>query len=119
MAKMRIKKGDTVQVISGRAEERRDRGKQGKVIAVYPEHRAGARRGRQPDQEAHQGRHRPPAARKTGGIVTQEAPIHVCNVQLVDPETKKPHPGRHPRRDRRARRRARKHGARPRRQALR
>ena len=25
-----------------------------------------------------------------GGIVTQEAPIHVSNVQLVDPETKRP-----------------------------
>jgi len=27
---------------------------------------------------------------KEGGIVTQEAPIHVSNVQLVDPETKRP-----------------------------
>ena len=27
---------------------------------------------------------------KTGGIETQEAPIHVSNVALVDPETKKP-----------------------------
>ena len=25
-----------------------------------------------------------------GGIVTQEAPIHVSNVQLVDPDSKKP-----------------------------
>ncbi len=34
MAKMRIKKGDTVQVISGPKE---NKGKQGKVIAVYPD----------------------------------------------------------------------------------
>jgi large subunit ribosomal protein L24 len=27
---------------------------------------------------------------KEGGIVTQEAPIHVSNVQIVDPDTKKP-----------------------------
>jgi len=27
---------------------------------------------------------------KEGGIVTQEAPIHVSNVRLIDPETKKP-----------------------------
>jgi len=27
---------------------------------------------------------------KTGGIITQEAPIHISNVQVVDPETKKP-----------------------------
>jgi large subunit ribosomal protein L24 len=27
---------------------------------------------------------------KEGGIVTQEAPVHVSNVALIDPETKKP-----------------------------
>jgi large subunit ribosomal protein L24 len=27
---------------------------------------------------------------KTGGIETHEAPIHVSNVALIDPETKKP-----------------------------
>ena len=37
-AKMKIKKGDLVQVISGRSQKNGgDRGKQGKVIAVYPE----------------------------------------------------------------------------------
>ena len=35
---MRIKKGDLVQVISGRSQKNGgDRGKQGKVIAVYPD----------------------------------------------------------------------------------
>jgi len=37
-AKMKIKKGDLVQVISGRSQKNGgDRGKQGKVIAVYPD----------------------------------------------------------------------------------
>ncbi len=75
---MKIKKGDLVQVITGK-----DKGKQGKVIAAYPRSGPRPRRGRQPRQEAHQGRPRPPAVRKTGGIVTTEAPIHVSNVQLV------------------------------------
>jgi large subunit ribosomal protein L24 len=66
-----------------------DRGKTGKVIAVYPRP-AGAGRGHQPDQAAHQGRPARPGARETGGIITQEAAVHVSNVMLVDPETKKP-----------------------------
>ena len=38
MAKMRIKKGDLVQVTSGRSQKNGgDRGKQGKVIAVFPD----------------------------------------------------------------------------------
>jgi large subunit ribosomal protein L24 len=38
MAKLKIKKGDLVQVISGRSQKNGgDRGKQGKVIAVYPD----------------------------------------------------------------------------------
>ena len=38
MAKMRIKKGDLVQVITGRKQDKGgDRGKQGKVIDVFPE----------------------------------------------------------------------------------
>ena len=38
MAKMKIKKGDLVQVITGRKQDKGgDRGKQGKVIEVYPE----------------------------------------------------------------------------------
>ena len=52
MAKtMKIKKGDTVQVIAGK-----DKGAEGKVIAVLPRAAARHRRGRQPRQEAHQGR---------------------------------------------------------------
>jgi large subunit ribosomal protein L24 len=86
MAKLRIKKGDTVQVISGPAD---DKGKQGKVIAVYPDTQRvlveGINRIKKHTKVGQTGR-----GAKTGGIITQEAAIHLSNVQLVDPETKKP-----------------------------
>ncbi len=86
MAKIRIKKGDTVQVISGPKE---NKGKTGKVIAVYPETSRvlveGINRIRKHTKVGQSSR-----GSKTGGIVTQEAPIHISNVMLVDPETKKP-----------------------------
>ena len=85
-AKMKIKKGDTVQVISGTPE---NRGKQGKVIAVYPDTQRvlveGVNRIKKHTKVGTTGR-----GAKTGGIITQEASIHVSNVMLVDPETKKP-----------------------------
>ena len=68
---MKVKKGDTVVVIAGK-----DKGAKGKVIQAYPGPRQGPRRGRQPDQEAHPGQPDQRGA-QTGGIVTQEAPIHV------------------------------------------
>ena len=86
MARMRIKKGDTVQVISG---PRESKGKQGKVIEVYPETGRllveGVNRVKKHTKVGTTGR-----GAKTGGIVTQEAPIHVSNVALVDPQTKRP-----------------------------
>ena len=96
MAKLRIKKGDTVEVISGRRTKtladgttvEGDRGKTGKVIAVYPD--TGRvlveciNRFKKHSKVGQSGR-----GSKTGGIITQEAPIHISNVALVDPETKK------------------------------
>lgn len=86
MARTRIKKGDTVQVISGPKE---NKGKQGKVIEVYPDTDRvlveGVNRIKKHTKAGTTGR-----GAKTGGIITQEAPIHVSNVALVDPETKKP-----------------------------
>ncbi|MBI4939545.1 MAG: 50S ribosomal protein L24 [Actinobacteria bacterium] len=83
---MRIKKGDTVQVISG---PKSNKGKQGKVIAVYVETNRvlveGVNRIKKHTKVGTSGR-----GAKTGGIITQEAPIHISNVALVDPETKKP-----------------------------
>lgn len=89
MARIRIKKNDLVQVISGRTQAKGgDRGKQGRVIAVYPETNRVLVEGinrvtkhtRAGDSEGV----------NTGGIQVVEAPIHVSNVAVVDPETKKP-----------------------------
>ena len=85
-----IKKGDTVQVIAGARESRGgDRGKTGRVLEVLKEQ----------DRVIVEGinlvtKHvkvgQTQRGTKTGGIETHEAPIHVSNVALVDPETKKP-----------------------------
>ena len=82
---MKIKKGDDVVVIAGR-----DRGREGKVITAYPDQQRVLVHGvniiRKNTKVNYQGRR----GAKEGGIVTQEAPIHVSNVALIDPATKKP-----------------------------
>ena len=86
----RIKKGDTVQLISGRSQKNGgDRGKTGRVIAVYAETGRvlveGVNRITKHTKVGQSNR-----GSKTGGIVTTEAPVHLSNVQLVDSETKRP-----------------------------
>ncbi|MDQ2758333.1 MAG: 50S ribosomal protein L24 [Actinomycetota bacterium] len=88
--KMKIKKGDLVQVISGRSQKRGgDRGKQGKVIAVYPERQRvlveGIGRVTKHVKAGATDR-----GSRTGGLVHTEAPVHVSNVAIVDPDSKKP-----------------------------
>jgi large subunit ribosomal protein L24 len=85
-----IKKGDLVQVISGRSQARGgDRGKQGKVIEVLvAENRVVVQGVNFITKHVRVGQTQ--RGSKTGGIETHEAPIHVSNVALVDPETKKP-----------------------------
>src|SRR3954463_7386132 len=77
MAKMHVKKGDTVLVISGK-----DRGVTGKVIAAYPSEQRvlveGVNRIKKHTKIGQSAR-----GAKTGGIVTQEATIHVSNVMVV------------------------------------
>jgi len=83
-----IRKDDLVQVITGPSQARGgDRGKQGRVIGV------------QGDRVIVEGvnfvtKHikvgQTQRGTKTGGIETHEAPIHVSNVALVDPDTKQP-----------------------------
>ncbi|GAB2618885.1 50S ribosomal protein L24 [Streptomyces capparidis] len=74
---MKIKKGDLVQVITGK-----DRGKQGKVIQAFPrEDRVlveGVNRVKKHTKAGQTAR-----GSRTGGIITTEAPIHVSNVMLI------------------------------------
>ncbi|WP_025133712.1 50S ribosomal protein L24 [Leucobacter sp. PH1c] len=86
----KIKKGDLVEVISGPSQERGGyKGKQGKVVEVFTE----------TDRIIVEGvnfvtKHvrvgQSERGTREGGIETVEAPIHISNVAIVDPETKKP-----------------------------
>ena len=85
-----IKKGDLVQVITGGSQERGgDRGKQGKVIAVDKKSNRVIVEGINLVKK-HVKAGQTDRGTKTGGIETVEAPIHISNVQVVDPSTKKP-----------------------------
>ena len=83
-AKMRVRKGDSVQVISGK-----DRGVTGKVILTLPkENRVlveGVNRIKKHTKVTTTQR-----GAQSGGIVTQEAPIHASNVMVVCPKCDKP-----------------------------
>ena len=85
-----IKKGDLVQVISGPTQARGgDRGKQGEVLEVLREENRVLVQGIN-FVTKHVRVGQTQRGTKTGGIETVEAPIHISNVAVVDPETKKP-----------------------------
>jgi large subunit ribosomal protein L24 len=75
---MKVKKGDTVLVIAGR-----DKGTRGKVLAAMPREDKvlveGVNR-----VKKHTRIRTTQRGSKTGGIVTQEAPIHISNVMVID-----------------------------------
>jgi large subunit ribosomal protein L24 len=79
---MKIHKGDTVLVISGK-----DKGAKGKVLQAYPAANKVLVEGVNRIKK-----HTPIATNQrgsqSGGIVTQEAPIHVSNVMIVDSDGK-------------------------------
>ena len=79
---MKVKKGDTVLVIAGK-----DKGAKGKVIQAYPDTDRilveGVQRIRKHTKVSTTQR-----GAQTGGIVTQEASIHVSNVMVVDGDNK-------------------------------
>lgn len=75
---MKIRKGDTVLVISGP-----DKGAQGKVIQAFPKRDKVLVEGVNRIKK-HVANSAPERGAESGGIVTQEAPIHVSNVMLVD-----------------------------------
>jgi large subunit ribosomal protein L24 len=83
--RLKIKKGDRVAVIAGR-----DNGREGTVIAVYPEKQRlliqGVNMIKKNTKVDYQGQR----GAKEGGIINQESSIHVSNVALIDPDTKKP-----------------------------
>ena len=79
--KLHVKKDDTVFVITGK-----DKGKKGRVIAAYPrENRVLVEGVNMVKKHA-----KPSQQNPQGGILNQEAPIHVSNVMLIDPKSGKP-----------------------------
>ncbi|GFG73107.1 50S ribosomal protein L24 [Mycobacterium botniense] len=79
---MKVHKGDTVLVISGK-----DKGAKGKVLKAYPAQNKVLVEGVNRIKK-----HTPISTNqrgvRSGGIVTQEAPIHVSNVMVVDSDGK-------------------------------
>ena len=79
--KFHIKKGDLLQVNAGE-----DKGKQGKVLAVLREEERAIVEGINMVSK----HTKPNAAHPQGGIIKKEAPIHISNLNVVDPSTGKP-----------------------------
>ena len=80
MAKFHIKKDDQVIVLAGK-----DKGKSGKVLKVLTDKERVLVEGVNIVSK----RTKPSAKNPQGGIVKQEAPIHISNVNLVDPKSGK------------------------------
>ena len=80
MPKLKIRKGDSVVVISGR-----DKGRRGEVLRVFPAE------GRLIVQGVHVARrHTKQSLGNPGGIVDKELTIHVSNVAHIDPQSGRP-----------------------------
>ena len=80
MGKLHIKKNDTVVVLAGE-----DKGKTGKVLKVLVEKNRALVEGVNMFSKST----KPSAQNPQGGIVKQEAPIHISNLSLVDPKSGK------------------------------
>ncbi|MCL1632400.1 50S ribosomal protein L24 [Sporolactobacillus sp. CPB3-1] len=78
---MHVKKGDKVQVITGK-----DKGKQGVILAAFPAKERVIVEGVNIVKK----HSKPSQAAPQGGILEKEAPIHVSNVMLLDPKTNEP-----------------------------
>ena len=79
--KLHIKKGDTVIVIAGD-----NKGQQGRVLKVEAAKQRAIVEGVNMCKKAT----KPNAQNPQGGIVEQEAPIHISNLQVLDPKSGKP-----------------------------
>ncbi len=81
MSHLHVKTGDMVVVIAGK-----DKGKQGKIKSAMPAKNRVVVEGVNMVK-----RHTKPTQKNPkGGIISKEAPIHVSNVMILDPETNKP-----------------------------
>jgi large subunit ribosomal protein L24 len=78
----RIRRGDEVIVISGK-----DNGKSGKVLRVDPAKQRVYVEGLNIIKRHQKAR---PGSMEPGGVIEKEGPIHVSNVALRDPKSKKP-----------------------------
>lgn len=81
MSKLHIKKGDTVFVNAGT-----DKGKTGKVVKVLVSEQRAIVEGVNMVSKSQ----KPSAKYPQGGIIKMEAPIHISNLNVVDPKTGKP-----------------------------
>ena len=77
MHKLKIKKGDKVQVVTGK-----NKGKVGDVIKVMPAENRVVVSGVNLAKK-----HAKPSQTSEGGIIQKELPIHVSNVSHIDPKT--------------------------------
>ncbi len=79
-AKLKIRKGDKVVVITGK-----DKGKQGDVVRVFPSENRAVVQGVNVVR-----RHTRQTAAQEGGIIAKEMPIQISNLALRDPKDGKP-----------------------------
>ena len=81
MSKLHIKKGDTVYVNAGN-----DRGKTGRVLSVLVQKQRAVVEGINVVSKSA----KPSAKHPQGGIIKVEAPVHISNLNLIDPKSGKP-----------------------------
>ena len=83
--KLHIRKGDTVVVNAGD-----DKGKQGRVLEIVFEKKTGRTRAIVEGVNMVTKHTKPNAKNTQGGFVKKEAPVHVSNLNPLDPKSKKP-----------------------------
>ena len=76
----KIKKGDTVEVIAGK-----DKGQRGAVLQILPKKNRVLVEGLNMVKK-----HQKPAQGQEGGILDKEAPLHMSNVMIIDPQDDRP-----------------------------
>ncbi|MBS1250330.1 MAG: 50S ribosomal protein L24 [Chloroflexi bacterium] len=84
--KYKLRKGDLVEVISGRAD---DKGERGEVIKVYRKKQRVSVQGVNL-RKKHQGQIQTQGRSMTPGIIELEGPVHISNVMLVCPKCDEP-----------------------------